>query len=202
MDIDDIEYRPVSGPSSTGPAAYGGFEVRNKHTGSKFRPSISYGAERLRYYSFRIVLPGSGRVLSGSFGEQTSTPIALPPGSPLDLQERVRHLPAARQLCFYKKITDFQIDEGPGPDQWDAEDRDEILAEMLFFYNAKRLAENDHNERKLQRLYPEAYARKKASKVESSPMPPGITDFQPACCPALYARFMNTKDGDYVWFNE
>lgn len=162
----------------------------------------AYAVDGLRYYSFTIFLPGLDRALSGSFWEETSTQRTLPPDCLPELKERFRQMPAPRQFCRYRKIADFQIDDGPDPDQLDADDRDVVLAEMVFFYNASRLAENDHNERKLQRRNPEGYALLKAGKVATPPIPPGIIDFQPACCPALVARFVNTKDGDYVRIDE
>lgn len=197
LDIDNIEYRLVSGSSPVG-----GFEVRNKHTGSLFRPVNAYAVDGLRYFSFTIFSPGLDRALSGSFCEETSIQKTLPPDCPPALQERFRQLPAARQFCRYSKITDFQIDDGPDPDQLDADGRGAVLAEILFFYNASQLAENDYNDRKLQRVNPEAHARKKARETEVPAVAPGMIDFQPACCPALFARFVNMKDGRYVRINK
>ncbi|MHA6264824.1 hypothetical protein ACXYMO_16625 [Arenibacterium sp. CAU 1754] len=193
MKLDDIEYHPVSGTSKVG-----GFEVRNRQTASWFKPVMSHGVDRRMYFAFSINLPGEGLTLVGSFCEETQSLYNLPPDCPPDLVERFEQMPAGRRFCRYCLITDFQVDEGPNPALLDADDREAVVSEILFFYNATRMAWNDHNDRKLLRLHLELHARKHAQRVDAAPVPPGLVDFHPSCCPALHARFANRKDGHHV----
>lgn len=193
MDVDEIEYWSL--PTSS---LVGGFEIRNKKTGSLFSPVLSHAVDALRYFSFKIVLTETDRIVGGSFCEIVSYLAELPADCPHDLVGRFEQLPAARRFCRYSKITDFQADDGPNLATLGEVDRSALIVEILFHYNASQIAEDDYNNKKLRKINPDLYERKVRAKTQLAVVAPAIVDFQPACLPSLFARFVNRRDCFYV----
>ncbi len=209
MDLDDIEYTRLPDEfSMTGLSRMGGFEIRNKATGSNFNPSISYRDPTIEIYGFRIVLPEAGQILRGSYGEEFQHNLKfheLPTDFPQEFTDRMFGGPEQGWWsCNYHTVTDFLILEGPDPALLSAADSESVIAEIMFHFTALPMVHNDYQAKKHQRNNPEGYALKMRRQMEPGYVEPVrnamIIDFQPANCANLFARFINRKDGSYVRF--
>lgn len=196
MDISDVIYEYL--PPGTKGNKLGGFEVKNKKTGSWFMPMLAHPKDGFFFYAYSIFLPHSQKTISGSFCEDRfRAPRTIPPDFPPELVARYDKLSEEQRSFRMFLIEDFIVDSGPPLESLSEADRESVVQEMLFYYNAELLASRADNYEKYIKKYPDSN-RQEWMKRPRRPATPTLIDFFPQRISELRATFVNNEDGSYV----
>jgi hypothetical protein len=196
MDISDVIYEHV--PPGVKGNKLGGFEVKSKKTGSWFMPMMAHPKDGFFFYAYSIFLPHSQKTISGSFCEDRfRAPRTIPPDFPPELVARYYKLSEEQRNFRMFLIEDFIVDTGSRLENLGEIDREAVVQEMLFFYNATIVASREHAYELYIAL--NSYSNKQEwMKRSKRPATPTLIDFFPQRISELRATFINNEDAFYV----